>query len=108
MKKAISKKTKRITLKSLDEKMAVMERVIQDQAISIRNLRAEVQFGNHQFSDLPRIRMLANEAYEEVNKIRRLVARKYQLDVDAGVAEFIAKQKRDVANAAAIAGDSEN
>jgi hypothetical protein len=30
------------------------------------------------------------------------VARKYQLDVDAGVAEFIAKQKRDIANKGAI------
>jgi Tfp pilus assembly protein PilO len=103
MKKAVKKLAKkRPTLKSLADGIANLNQIATDQAQSINQFRMELEYATRQIGELPKIRLTANEAYEEIEQIRALVARKYQLDVDAGVAEFIAKQKRDIANKGAI------
>jgi uncharacterized coiled-coil protein SlyX len=103
MKKAAKKKTTkpRITLAMLLGRISLLESSLAFQDRDIRRLRDKVDFDNTQLNELPRFRNQLDSIQGTVDKLEMLVRRKYQLDVDAGVAEAIAIQKRDIANAAA-------
>jgi hypothetical protein len=92
----------RITLARLLDRIVFLESSDRIQANDIRVLGGKVDFDNNQLNELPRFRNQLHAIEEIVNRLQAMVARKYQLDVDAGVAEFIAKQKRDIANKGAI------
>lgn len=106
MKKPLKKAAKkRVTVASLLARIVRLESRLDDFNTSFGRLRNEIQYGNTQLSELPSIRKQASDACEEIQSIRELVRRKYQMDVDAGVAEELAQQLREKANRAASKAD---